>query len=691
MLTDSPSYKHSNKENSPKHCPIIRKSNISHKLINEVLNSGSDYLQDQLEQIDHKIIQYQCNIKQKITTLLGESTCSIDQQLFQTKLQDLRMEEQNYQQMQSDIDKQQSTLYDYYETEFNKLKSQYELVTQEHQQFIKERGEVHQTYNSILETKAMLKEDLNAKLLQRAELVGQKEELEEFVEQIKNDHPQLTEIVESIYQCDQKTQDIVKNIHNATNQIQLLYFQQDEKKKQLASYNQTTLLEVQVHQQTQKVKQLKNKIVPIQKSLNLQHPDSILNEFIVYYGNQPIHLESIEFQTKLTSFIQQFRNTLFKQGNQGNNWGSMKEFVFQLEQFIFASLSQRQSQNQLSDLKHSLKQYGDEQLLSNEVCTIDYQVEVKKQQIKEFEEEKSQALYRREILYDQFQERVSQQSEEAFQQYQDQNEQELTHILNEFGNTEYRSILDQTFKQMQQLMQDQEEEQFNNTYKVLQQYYLFDQAIKINIQMVDQEILPQLKNIGQSIINAKKELDKLSGSERPYIDRQNKIELDIKYLEQEFKRKIDYFNSQEAEIQRCLSATKLAIENTQEQLLSKDKPNKALLEQEILQLNNMLIQLQEQKKQIEASQFQFSKSPQKNDVSRRSSNGGILAISKSLNQFSKLRKEPTVNSFNNSVVKGITPSKESSNLYHIAKYPKPNCKTSQELRLKSNVSLKSIK
>ncbi|CAD8171734.1 unnamed protein product [Paramecium pentaurelia] len=691
MLTDSPSYKHSNKENSPKYCSVIRRSNISHKLINEVLNSGSDYLQDQLEQIDQKIIQYQCNIKQKITTLLGESTCSIDQQLFQTKLQDLRMEEQNYQQMQCDIDKQQSILYDYYETEFNKLKSQYELVTQEHQQFIKERCEVNQNYNSILETKAMLKEDLNAKLLQRAELVGQKEELEEFVEQIKNDHPQLTEIVESIYQCDQKTQDIVKNIKYITNQIQLLYYQQDEKKKQLASYNQTTLLEVQVHQQTQKVKYLKNKIVPIQKSLNLQHPDSILNEFIVYYGNSPIHLESIEFQTKLTSFIQQFRNSLFKQGNQGNNWGSMKEFVFQLEQFIFASLSQRQIQNQLSDLKQNLKQYGDEQLLSNEVCTIDYQVEVKKQQIKEFEEEKSQALYRREILYDQFQERVSQQNEEAFQQYQDQNEKELNHILNEFGNAEYRSILDQTFKQMQQLMQDQEEEQFNNTYKVLQQYYLFDQAIKTNIQMVDQEILPQLKNIGQSINNAKKELDKLSGSEKPYIDRQNKIEQDIQYLEQEFKRKIDYFNNQEQELQRCLNTIKLAIENTQEQLLSKEKPNKALLEQEILQLNNMLTQLQEQKKQIEVSQFQFSKSPQKNDISRRSSNGGILAISKSLNQFQKLRKEPSVNSFNNSVVKGITPSKESSNLYHIAKYPKPNCKTSQELRLKSNVSLKQIK
>lgn len=46
MLTDSPSYKRSNKENSPKYCSIIRQSNISHKLINEVLNSGSDYLQD---------------------------------------------------------------------------------------------------------------------------------------------------------------------------------------------------------------------------------------------------------------------------------------------------------------------------------------------------------------------------------------------------------------------------------------------------------------------------------------------------------------------------------------------------------------------------------------------------------------------------------------------------------------------
>ncbi|CAD8156573.1 unnamed protein product [Paramecium octaurelia] len=689
MLTDSPSYKRSNKENSPKYCSVIRQSNISHKLINEVLNIGSDYLQDQLEQIDRKIIQYQCNIKQKITTLLGESTCSIDQQIYQNKLQDLRMEEQNYQQMQSDIDKQQSVLYDYYETEFNKLKLQYEVATQEHQQFIKERSEVHQTYNQILETKAMLQEDLNGKLLQRAELVGQKEELEEFVEQLKNEHPQLTEIVESIYQCDQKAKDIVKNINNITNQIQLLYCQQDEKKKQLASFHQTTLLEVQVHQQTQKVKSLRNKIVPIQKSLNLQHPDSILNEFVLYYGNSPIQLESIEFQSKLSTFIQQFRNNLFKQGNQGNNWGSMKEFVFQLEQFILASLSQRLIQFQLSDLKHSLKQFGDELLLSNEVCTIDYQVEVKKQQIRELEDEKSSTLYRREILYDQFQDRISQQSDAAFQQYQDQNEEELNNILTQFGNSEYKSILDQTMKEMKQLMQDQEEEQFNNTYKLLQQYYLQDLAIKTNIQIVDQEIIPQLKNISQSIINAKKEFEKASGSERPFVERQNKIEYEIEQLEQEFKKKIDHFNNQETELQKYLGSIKLAIENTQEQLLSKNKPNKALLEQEILQLNNMLTQLQEQKKQIEASQF--SKSPQKTDASRRSSNGGILAISKSLNQFQKLRKEPTPNSFNNSVVKGITPSKESSNLYHVAKYPKPNCKSSQELRLKSNISLKSIK
>ncbi|CAD8073825.1 unnamed protein product [Paramecium sonneborni] len=691
MITDSPSYKRSNKENSPKYCSIIRQSNISHKLINEVLNSGSDNLQDQLEQIDLKINEYQCNIKQKIAILFDESKCSIDQQTQQTKLQDLRMEEQNYQQMQNDIDKQQSIIYDYYENEFNKLKSQYEQVTQEHQQFIKERNDVHQSYNCILETKAMLQEDLNAKLLQRAELVGQKEELEEFVEQIKNEHPQLTEVVESIYKCDSKVNEILQNIKQIKNQIQQLYYQQDQKKKQLASFNQTTLLEVQIHQQTQKVKSLRNKIVPIQKSLNLQHPDSILNEFIAYYGNSFIYLESIEFQTKLSNFIQQFRNNLFKQGNQGNNWGSMKEFVFQLEQFIIASLSQRQIQNQLSELKNSLKQYGDEQLLSNEICTIDYQVEVKKQQIKEFEEEHSSILCRREILYDQFQERINEQSQEAFKQYQEQNQQELNHIQSEFGNTEYNSILDQTFNEMQKLMQEQEEEQFNNTYKLLQKFYLQDKAIKINIQIVDQEILPELKNIQQSMINAKKQLEKFNGSEKPFIERQNKIDQEIEQLEQKFKNKIDHFYSQESDLQKNLNTIQLAIENTQEQLLSKNKPNKALLEQEILQLNNMLTQLQEQKKQIEFSQFQFSKSPQKIDLNRKSSNGGILAISKSLNQFSKLRKEPIVNSYNNSVVKGITPSKESQNLYHIIKYPNGNCKTSQELRLRSNISIKSIK
>lgn len=42
-----------------------------------------------------------------------------------------------------------------------------------------------------------------------------------------------------------------------------------------------------------------------------------------------------------------------------------------------------------------------------------------------------------------------------------------------------------------------------------------------------------------------------------------------------------------------------------------------------------------------------------------------------------MRREPTVSGFsNNSVVKGITPTKEAANLYLIRQYPKPTCKTS---------------
>ncbi|CAD8084675.1 unnamed protein product [Paramecium sonneborni] len=692
MITDSPSQKRSNKENSPKYFSITRQSNISHKIINEVLNSGSDYLQDQMEQIDLTIMQYQCNIKQKITTLLNESSTSIDQSNYQIKLQDLRIEEQNFQQMQNDLDRQQTIVYDYYETEFNKLKTQYEFIDQERQLFLKERNNFQDTYNQYLETKALLQEDLNGKLLQRAELVGQKEELEEFVEQVKNENPQLTDLVEQIYNCNQKVRDINQNIFSITDSIKNLQQQQENKKRQLASFHQTTLLEVQSHQQSQKVKALKNKIVPIQKSLNLQHPDSILNEFINSFGGSQFYLDSIEFQTKLQTFTQQFRNNLFKQGNQGNNWGSMKEFVIQLESFIQASLQQKLIQNQLLEMKNALKQHGDELLLSNEVCSIDYQVEVKKQQIRELEEDKSTLDYKRERFYEQFQDRIRQQSEDAFLQYQNQNEENLNYIKSEYGDSEYKSILDQTQKEMQELMQDQEEEQFNNTMKLICQYYLQDQAIKINIQMVDQEILPQLKNIAQQIQKAKKDLERVGGSEKQIFDKQNKVEQEIQALEQEFKIKIDQFNGQEMEIQKQLNIVKQAIENTQEQLLSKSKPNKALLEQEILQLNNLLTQLQEQKKQLEGVQFQLTKSPQRVDVSRKSSNGGILAISKSLNQFTKMRKEPIVTSFNNSVVKGITPTKDASNLYLINKFTKQTtCKTSQELRLKSNISIKQIK
>lgn len=42
-----------------------------------------------------------------------------------------------------------------------------------------------------------------------------------------------------------------------------------------------------------------------------------------------------------------------------------------------------------------------------------------------------------------------------------------------------------------------------------------------------------------------------------------------------------------------------------------------------------------------------------------------------------MRKEPTVNSFNNSVVKGITPTKDASNLYLINKFAKQStCRSS---------------
>lgn len=41
-----------------------------------------------------------------------------------------------------------------------------------------------------------------------------------------------------------------------------------------------------------------------------------------------------------------------------------------------------------------------------------------------------------------------------------------------------------------------------------------------------------------------------------------------------------------------------------------------------------------------------------------------------------MRKEPNVNGFNNSVVKGIAPTKEASNLYLINKCPKSSVKNS---------------
>jgi hypothetical protein len=49
-------------------------------------------------------------------------------------------------------------------------------------------------YNELLETKAMLKEDLNGRLLQRAELVAFKEEQEELIENHQRMEPVLFQL-----------------------------------------------------------------------------------------------------------------------------------------------------------------------------------------------------------------------------------------------------------------------------------------------------------------------------------------------------------------------------------------------------------------------------------------------------------------------------------------------------------------
>ncbi|CAD8138888.1 unnamed protein product [Paramecium pentaurelia] len=615
-------------------------------------NDEQDYLFEQLDQINKRIYNYQQLIKQKINVLLGNNTMkSIDYDSLQKQLSDLRLEEQNYSQIQLDIDRQQSQVFDYYESEFNKLKSLYETINKEHQGFIKQKQSANELYCQMIETKQILQEDLNTHLLQRAELVGQKEELEEFVEQIKNQNEQLFMISQMYFTNCKKHQENGNQIAIQDKEIKLLQQQREEKQQQLGLQHQATLLEVQLHQANQKIKVQRNKIIPLHKSLNLAHPDNLFQEFLQQNDVQSI--DQSDFNTKLTHYLQLFRNNLFKNSNQGTNWASMKEFITQLEQFIIVSMQQKLIQNQLQEMKQTLRQYGEELQIQNNISEIDNQIQMKRLMIKDFEEQQEQ--FKINDAQDQFHSMIEQSALEAYDMYKTMNKEQLQQMKE---HQDYDKMLVSIQQEITQLIQDKENMQFINIMKLIEKYESSEQAINTNIFMVDQQILPQFKQVVQQLSKLKREIEHLNQNEKHYLERTSKIEQEIQYMEQEFKKKMDQFQKQENEINNKVFEIKQQIQMVQDQMINKIKPNKAQLEQEILQMNNQLSQLQEQKYNLE----QIISNLNLNGINKSPSRRSVLSISKSLNQLAKLKSN-------------ITPIKQMK----------------QSTALKTNSSLKSIK
>ncbi|CAD8054630.1 unnamed protein product [Paramecium sonneborni] len=615
-------------------------------------NDDQDYLFEQLDQINKRIYNYQQLIKQKINILLGNNTMkSIDYDGLQKQLSDLRLEEQNYSQIQLDIDRQQSQIFDYYESEFNKLKSLYETINQEHQGFIRQKQHANELYCQMIETKQILQEDLNTHLLQRAELVGQKEELEEFVEQIKNQNEQLFTISQMYFTNGKKYQDNGNQIAIQNKEIKNLQQQRDDKQQQLGLQHQATLLEVQLHQANQKIKVQRNKIIPLHKSLNLPHPDNLFQEFLQQSDVQSI--DQRDFNSKLTNYLQQFRNNLFKNSNYVTNWGSIKEFITQQEQFIIVSMQQKLISNQLQEMKQTLKQYGEELQIQNKISEIDTQIEMKRFMIKELEEQQEQ--FKLNDAQDQFHSMIEQSALEAYDMYKTLNKEQLQQ-MKEYED--FDKMLLSIQQEITQLIQDQENMQFLNVMKLIEKYETSEQAINTNIYMVDQQILPQLKQVVQQLSKLKREIEHLNQNDKHYLERTSKIEQEIQCMEQEFKKKMDSFQKQENEINNKVFEIKQSIQMVQDQMINKIKPNKAQLEQEILQLNNQLSQLQEQKYNLEQITYNLNLNSLNKSPSRKS----VLSISKSLNQLAKLKQN-------------ITPIKQMK----------------QSTALKTNSSLKSIK
>lgn len=115
--------------------------------------------------------------------------------------------------------------------------------------------------------------------------------------------------------------------------------------------------------------------------------------------------------------------------------------------------------------------------------------------------------------------------------------------------------------QFQEIISEQQTKRFQNLLKLIQSFCYLEKVIDLNIQAVDECILPDLKLTLSSLEALRRQLSQSEQAETQSIKRMSEVEQAIHGLEQDFRKKIVEFQNRDDQLQQRLK--EIVSEKTQ--------------------------------------------------------------------------------------------------------------------------------
>ncbi|KAL4509935.1 hypothetical protein ABPG72_010128 [Tetrahymena utriculariae] len=526
---------------------------------------------------------------------------------LQSKLEIIKQQEQRYHILKERKVKE-------VKEEFQKKNSQmthmFNEVSQQYQEFVENLEQIKENHNIDLETKAFLKEDLNGKLIQRAELVAQKEDLDQIFEQFINQYPEEYEYINEAYKIDVTIDEIKRALENQKNeqskfshQIGTIFSKLKEKESYFNHYNSKLedlgeLIKKEKCCSTQTLEQAEQIINKISQNNKLPDLEIMCCNFIMMFQGEFFNqngpaiqqiVQGIRYQQSsvtLYRLIDYFKQTYL------SNLFKDQDMYLEATNNLFSSLIQLEEineryYNEEQEIVQLIQKYNIElESLKKELSSAQSRIEYLQQQILNDSELLKKSEQQKMVLNENLKIPVKKSAQIVFQQYCDKQKEQFEQIANEHGEEQVENLMKDHSDQFLYLMTLQQQERMQRMKDVKEEKMQLEKSITENINIVESEILPKLKALVQDLVHSKMQLDMMYNDLENYKEAKYKVEEDMKLLEKCLNQKVN-------EIEQNLKQQFADV-------IGKSEAIEGDLNQEIAQVKEQTQQIEKVKQSIES-------------------------------------------------------------------------------------------